>query len=277
MLRIGRHLGSGRTSGLPILIGLVALFVLAIASGAQGAVVLRPQSDARNDWQKVGAATAAGALDDDVSAVKTAPKGDYIAAGPDSRVADVRLAPQELKHGKNVEIARLWFAAKTTRSGQLTAEVSARGELLGGRTIGAGQRAKWRSFQFKVPNGIALTALHARFESDADSGSQVRAAYARISFKDADEAGAGQDYTEGGGSGPSGPVGVYGPSETLRPDAKLPAGGSDSAAISLAQNEYESFQVNLRTGDTGLSGVTVAPSGPVSGPSSATEIGRAHV
>jgi hypothetical protein len=268
MLRIGRHLGSGRTSRLPILIGLVALAMLATASSALGAVVLRPQSDVRHDWQKVGATTASAALDDEVSAVKTAPKGDYIAARPDSRVADVRLAPQELKHGKDVKVARLWFAAKTARSGRLTVEVSARGELLGGRTLGAGRRSKWRSFQFKVPNGIALTALHARFESEAESRSQVRAAYARIRFTDADDANEGRD--DEGGAGPSGPVSVYGPSETLRPDAKRPAGGTTDARLAAAQNEFESFQVNVQAGPEGLSGVGVSLTGDLTGPDGAT-------
>ncbi len=65
-------------------------------------MIVRPTSDVKNEWLQVGAATAAQALDDDVSAKSSVPKGDYIAAGPDGRVADVRLAPQTLAKGQDV-------------------------------------------------------------------------------------------------------------------------------------------------------------------------------
>ncbi len=247
-----------RLTGL-IGVGIAIFAFLAVTARADAAMIVRPTSDVRNEWMQVGAETAAQALDDDTSASKGLPKGDYIAAGPDGRVADVRLAPQTLAKGRDVRKARLWFAGKTASDGGMTVEVSSRGRVLGGRRIAPGQGSKWRSFQFKVPNGIALSDLRARFVSEPGFGTQVRAAYARIRTKSSD------DVTP-----VSGPVQVFGPTETLRPDVKTPAGGTTSARLAAAQNEYESFQVNVQAGPEGLSGVGVSLAGDLAGPNGAT-------
>jgi hypothetical protein len=180
MLRIGRHLGSGRTSSLPIRIplGLVALAMLVSASTAHGAVIVRPSSDVKNEWTALGASSASQALDDPVSAKGSVPKGDYIAAGASGDVADVRLTPQALAKNQRVKRARLWYAAKTARQGRLSIEITVGGKRLGSRTIGGGQGAKWRSISFKVPGTAALSKLRARFTSDSGKGSQVREALA---------------------------------------------------------------------------------------------------
>jgi hypothetical protein len=227
----------GRSSRFAILVGLglVAVAVLATAAGARGATIVRPTADVRNEWKQVGAATAAQALDDPVSNTKRVPKGDYIASGPTGDVADVRLAAQTLAKGQRVKRARLWFAGKTASQGRLRIDVKARGKLLGSRTIPAGQRSKWRSMRFRVPNARSLGKLRARFISNRDAGTQVRAAFARVKLQEASGAR---------------PIEVFGPTETLRPDAKTPDGGTDSARLAAAQNEYESFQAPRAAGPT---------------------------
>ncbi len=257
-MRIGQtRLQLGHTSNLAILIGLglITVAMLATATRAQGATIVRPTADVKNEWTQVGAATAAQALDDQVSTSKRVPKGDYIASGPAGDVADVRLAPQSLAKGQRVKRARLWFAGKTAKQGRLKIEVKARGRLLGSRTIPAGKSAKWRSMLFQVPDAVSLAKLRARFTSDRTAGTQVRAAFARVKFQETAAARA---------------VEVFGPTETLRPDAKTPAGGAGSARLAAAQNEYESFQVHVKAPAEGLSGVEVSLSGDLTGPDGAT-------
>jgi hypothetical protein len=237
-----------------------SLSLVLLVSAASAAVIARPAADVKNEWLRVGAPTASAALDDEVS-TKTMPKGDYITAGPGGEVADVRLGSKTLAKGKRVRRARLWFAGKTARSGRLLVEVKARGKLLGARTVPAGRSSKWRSMSFRIPNRAALSRMRARFTSQSSAGAtglgtQVQAAFARVKF------------APGGGSG--GPVQVFGPDETLRPDARTPAGGADRARLAAAQNEYESFQVNVQGGPDGLGGVSVSLAGDLTGPDGAS-------
>ncbi len=247
----------GQSSRFAVLIGLglIVVAMLATAAGAQGATIVRPTADVKNDWKQVGAATAAKALDDPVSSTKRVPRGDYIASGPTGDVADVRLAPQTLAKGQRVKRARLWFAGKTANEGRLRVEVKAGPKRLGSRTIPAGQRSKWRSMRFRVPKANSLRKLRIRFTSDRGAGTQVRAAFARVKLKE---------------TAPARAVEVFGPTETLRPDAKTPAGGTESARLAAAQNEYESFQVHVEGGPNGLSGVGVSLTGDLTGPGGAT-------
>ena len=239
---------------LPIILGLgLAALVMLTAGDAHGAVIVRPSADVRNEWTARGASTAADALDDAVSAKGSVPKGDYIAAGDSGDVADVRLAPQTLASNESVKRARLYFAGKTAPRGKLSVAITAGRKVLGSRKIHGG--AKWRSISFKVPNAAALSKLRVRFTSDAGAGTQVRAAYVKAAVKQAT---------------PPRAVEVFGPTETLRPDEQTPAGGTTSARLAAAQNEYESFQVHVEAGPEGLSGVGVSMAGDLAGPNGAT-------
>jgi hypothetical protein len=264
MVGIG-HIGVSlvQKSRLAILIALGLMFagMLATTGSARAATIVRPTTDVRNDWTEVGATTAAQALDDAVSVSKTVPKGDYIASGSDGSVADVRLAPQAVAKTTRVKKARLWFAGKTAKQGSLTVQVTAGRKLLGTRTIRANRAPKWRSMSFQVPNARSLKRLRARFTSDGSTDTQVRAAYARVKLQDAAPQ---EDVT------PPRAVQVFGPTETLRPGAKTPSGGTTSARLAAAQNEYESFQVNVQAGPEGLGGVGVSLAGDLTGPNGAT-------
>src|SRR4051794_49280 len=258
------HIGVslGQKSRLAILIGLGLTFaaMLATTGSARAATIARPSTDVHNEWLEVGATSAAQALDDAVSPSKSVPNGDYITAGSDGAVADVRLAAQDMANDTRVKKARLWFAGKTAKQGNLTVEVTAGQKRLGMRTIPAGRGAKWRSFSFQVPNADALKHLRARFTADGSTDTQIQAAFARIKTQEV----APQDVT------PPRAIQVFGPDETLRPDAKTPAGGTADARLAAAQNEYESFQVNVQAGPEGLSGVRVALDGNLTGPNGAT-------
>ncbi len=56
---------------------------------------------------------------------------------------------------------------------------------------------------------------------------------------------------------------------TIRPDRPLPVGGQSGARISAAGNEFESFQIVIQAGSSGLSGVSVQGDG-LQGPGNAT-------
>ena len=259
-----RQLGLGLSPrhGTLVLAAVVAS-LLVPSTAADAAVIARPAGDVKNEWLRVGAETASQALDDDVSVSTGVPRGDYITAGPSGEVADVRLAPQTLAKGKRVDRARLWFAGKTAKRGRLLVQVKADGELLGARTIRAGSRAKWRSMLFRVPSGVALAHLRARFTSESNAGAssvgtQVQAAFARVKLANVH------------GTGGGGPVQVFGPDETLRPDARKPAGGASDARLAAAQNEYESFQVNVEGGADGLGDVAVSLADDLTGPDGAS-------
>jgi hypothetical protein len=57
---------------------------------------------------------------------------------------------------------------------------------------------------------------------------------------------------------------------TIRSDQALPPGGSASAQISAAGNEFESFQIAVQAGSAALSGVRVDAGQPLRGPGGAT-------
>ncbi|MEK6251711.1 MAG: hypothetical protein AABM43_07175 [Actinomycetota bacterium] len=57
---------------------------------------------------------------------------------------------------------------------------------------------------------------------------------------------------------------------TIRSDRPLPPGGSPSAEISAAGNEFESFQISVQAGSAPLSGVRVDPGQTLNGPGGAT-------
>ncbi|MEK6252006.1 MAG: glycoside hydrolase domain-containing protein [Actinomycetota bacterium] len=65
-------------------------------------------------------------------------------------------------------------------------------------------------------------------------------------------------------------VSAYGSLATIRSDQALPAGGSSSATISAAGNEYESFQVAVQAGPAPLNGVDVNVGQVLTGPGGAT-------
>jgi Ca2+-binding RTX toxin-like protein len=83
---------------------------------------------------------------------------------------------------------------------------------------------------------------------------------------------------------------VYGSTVTIRPDSALPPGGVDAsvpaaASLEAAQNEFESFQIAIKTGATAIPALRVDPSGdltrdggggtiPTSGASSAMTVYR---
>jgi hypothetical protein len=240
-----------------IALGLMFAGMLSTTGSARAATIVRPATDVHNDWLEVGATTAAQALDDVVSPSKSVPRGDYIAAGSDGGVADVRLASQTLAQDTRVKKARLWFAGKTAQEGKLTVQVTAGNKRLGTRTIPANRGPKWRSFSFRVPDADALKHLRARFTTDGST--EVQAAFARVKLQE----GTPQDAAPRA-------VQVFGPTETLRPDAKTPAGGTTSARLAAAQNEYESFQVNIQAGPEGLGDVGVSLTGDLAGPDGAT-------
>jgi hypothetical protein len=57
---------------------------------------------------------------------------------------------------------------------------------------------------------------------------------------------------------------------TIRSDRALPSGGSGSARISAAGNEFESFQVAVQAGSAPLAGIRVDPGRTLRGPNGAT-------
>ena len=204
-----------------------------------------PTSDIVQTWRTQGAPAGWQALDEapddldrsDFIAVKKRGRGRVSSVGISAPPAD----------SADAERATASYFARTGRGTRLRMSVVAGGETLTRAKMPARSLPRWRSVAFDLPIGAADDNLRLRF---AANGRTAKVSAANVKLRTSQ-------------------VQVFDSLSTLRPGRPLPVGGTGSANLTAAGNEFESFQVSITAGSKALTGVTVAAAGPLQGPGDA--------
>ena len=171
--------GRGKLVGMLHAISLLLVMLTAgQASAAQSTYTLRPDADVSSQWSKVGAATAADALDDGVTQPSAVGTTDYISSGAANKVTEVSLANQALGSGESVSSGKAWFYAAAGILSSAKAEVVSGGTVRGSATVNGGllgAGAQWYSISFTPADQSAVNDLRLRFTSTGGSDVSVRA------------------------------------------------------------------------------------------------------
>ena len=151
-----------------------------LASVAEAATYdLRPESDISSSWNKVGAETAAEALDDLVTEPTAVSFRDSIWAGGEDRMAHVGMQSRPLPTDEDSQ-GTAWFYANTGHATELRVDVLWRGSVRASVTVPALSGFAWRSLRITPSDQNALDDLSLRFVTTSGRDSNVRAAYFRL-------------------------------------------------------------------------------------------------
>jgi hypothetical protein len=236
--------------------------LLGAGSAAASTEELRPVSDLVRGWTPVHARAAWAAIDDRVTAGERVPPADRIKAKSGRRTTVVNLDNPVVPEGEVPTGLTAHFFARTGKRTHLDIKLLSGRQSISRGSLTPGTQAGWYKMDTSGIDQIDLTNLRLTFRASHKRRTEVRAAYVKLVT------------TPQGDPDPvpepaSGEVSVFGSTTTIRPDQATPAGGTTSAKLIAARNEFESFQVVIAPNDT-LQGARLELAGALTGPSGAT-------
>ena len=174
----GRH-----GKGCLILLCAVATLLGALQAGTASAAVsyLRPDTDLnRGGWSPVGATTAWGALDDQVTETQTPTAADYLTTSKPAE-AELDLGSVSLA-GASALSASAWFYSSTASPVAFRVLIGRAGTKLAEKTFA---HAGWNSMPVTLPAAITQSQfdrLVLELDATTTALTQVRAAFLKLSY-----------------------------------------------------------------------------------------------